>query len=389
MRIYQYKLSRPRDEDGAVAVVVAILSVLLIVIAAFTTDFGMAYAQRQALATGADSAALAVIHAEYTSQVASPTRTCATALTQDAALAATDPLKASKIALTQIQANAPFNATIADSDVSTTLSCASSGTVLQVDVVVNRTMKRILGNVVGASSMRLSREAVAALGVENQIQGLAPIALCTNQADAIMAYHDADVAAGRTDGAQLLDPEKVWTGKSACDVNSKAKAGSGNWGWLDFGGLADKSNGTIGEPVLAASVKAENGTVKLSSGSPPSALVSGVPGNRANGAGVHDEMVKLLGKILTFPVYNSMDTSGGGSGAVFTITGFLSVKLCGFDGSLDVTCAQPGLAVGANVMEIRYVNYTPIGQMDELCAIGSPCASRLYVTKLLKVDGSS
>ena len=54
-----------RDDDGAVAVLVALLSVVLMIVGAFTVDLGFAYAQRLALQTGAD---LSLIH------ISEPTR---------------------------------------------------------------------------------------------------------------------------------------------------------------------------------------------------------------------------------------------------------------------------------------------------------------------------
>lgn len=58
--------SRPGDEQGAVAIVVAILLVVLLGISAFAMDFGLAYTYKRQLQTAADAAALAAasIYAE-------------------------------------------------------------------------------------------------------------------------------------------------------------------------------------------------------------------------------------------------------------------------------------------------------------------------------------
>jgi hypothetical protein len=50
---------RDRDEDGAIAIIVALLAVGLLVIAGFTVDFGQAYLMKRNLQTGADAASLA------------------------------------------------------------------------------------------------------------------------------------------------------------------------------------------------------------------------------------------------------------------------------------------------------------------------------------------
>lgn len=366
------QLSVSRDDDGAVAIMVALFAVMLIVVAAFTTDFGMAYAQRQALATGADSAALAVVHEKYTSQTVNPTRTCSQLLAEDPTLAAASPPKdAATIALAQVNANAPFNATIPASDVTTTLSCDSTAKVLQVSVKVNRTISPILGSVLGASPMHIDRTAVAALGVVNEVRGLSPIALCTNQANAIVAAHVADAAVPRADRAQLVAAQKVWGSGSQCG----AADGSGNWGWLDFG----QGNG---ESALGAMITSSySGTLTLNPTAPPSYSMDGTPGNRANGNPVHGGMSTIMDKTVTFPVYSTV--TGNGANAHYTVIGFLSVKLCGYDITTRGACYDDTVPMASNDMQIRYVDYTPSGQLGKLCDIGAPCAYNAYVTKLL------
>ena len=52
---------RQRDERGAIAILVALIAVILLILAAFVTDFGMAYAHKRELQNGADSASLAAV----------------------------------------------------------------------------------------------------------------------------------------------------------------------------------------------------------------------------------------------------------------------------------------------------------------------------------------
>lgn len=58
------RADRVRSESGATAILVGLLFVALLVIASFTTDFGMAFVSKRQLQTGADAAALAAA-AEY------------------------------------------------------------------------------------------------------------------------------------------------------------------------------------------------------------------------------------------------------------------------------------------------------------------------------------
>ena len=59
MRVRVKLSARRRDEEGAVALLVAFLAVGLLVVAGFTVDFGQAYLMKRNLQTGADAAALA------------------------------------------------------------------------------------------------------------------------------------------------------------------------------------------------------------------------------------------------------------------------------------------------------------------------------------------
>jgi Flp pilus assembly protein TadG len=364
MRIH---LRGSRREDGAVAIMVAFLAPILVVLVAFTTDFGMAYAQRQALATGADSAALAVIHTEYNTQLTSLTRTCDSARVDDAVLA-------KSIAVAQINANAPFGATIPASDVTATLSCESGGTVLQVKVTVNRSITPIFGGVVSASPQHIDRTAVAAMGVVNQVVGLEPIALCNKQAQAII-----DLAGpGPIYTNQVVPLDKDWGAGSTCgNVDS-----AGNWGWITF---PTQANGESGLGTMVTTGYSGLLTIDNST-TPPSYTLNGLPGNKANGTPVQTGLQSIMDKSVTFPVFDSGTTSGNGSTATYRVIGFLSAVICGYNGgnkTVTGLCYDSTKPMTTNSMQIVYVAYTPVGSVGEVCKIGSACAFNAYVTSLL------
>ncbi|WP_442940073.1 pilus assembly protein TadG-related protein [Nocardioides sp. B-3] len=50
---------RPRNRDGAIAVLVALLAVVLFTLSAFVADLGVAYTSKRQLQTAADAGALA------------------------------------------------------------------------------------------------------------------------------------------------------------------------------------------------------------------------------------------------------------------------------------------------------------------------------------------
>lgn len=367
------QLNDSRREDGAVAVMVALFAVILIVVAAFTTDFGMAYAQGRALSTGADSAALAVAHTKYLSAMANPKLTCSDLKVLSAADEA--------LARAQVRANKPFNEVIQDADVATTLDCVgtSSGT-LQVTVAVNHTSGPILGGVLGASPMNVGRQAVAIMGVGNQVGGLEPLALCTDQAKAIIA--SVTVGTPPTYPVQKVSLSKVWGGTSLCGDSA---GGAGNWGWLQFPG-----QGT-GEKELGDMITSGySGTLTLdTSATPPSYTIGGTPGNKANGTPVQNGLKAIMDTPVTFPIYGSGTIDKSGNNATYKVIGFLSVKVCGYNsGSKLVQGAcydsSPALALTGDDMQVQYVNYIDADKIKLTCAIGDPtCAFNSYMTTLV------
>jgi len=372
-----------RREDGAVAIMVAFLAVILVVLVAFTTDFGMAYAQRQALATGADSAALAVVQAQYKIEMADPTHpNCDALVARDTALASGNAAKASTIALAQVNANAPFKATIPADDVKTELSCNSVAKVLQVSVTVNRSITPIFGGVVSASPQHIDRTALAAMGVGNGVHGLTPLGLCQNQANAIIKQHDADVVnyprplgGVGFESAQLISQTKVWA-----DATSQCgDGGAGNWGWLDLGQGSNSAN-ALGDLITSG---VDPGALTLDT--TDTYQIGGVPGNKANSQNTRNAMLSIMDTTITLPVY-SLVTNPGGT-AVYTVYGFLSVKLCGF-GTIHGTCYDNSMTLGSDDLQVSYVDFTPAGKFGKLCDIGSRCAFNGYVTKLLAPPSS-
>ena len=72
-----------RDDDGAIAVIVALLLVVTVGIAAFTTDFGSAYVSKRQLQSAADAGSLAAAQ-----ELGKYSGTCASVSTNSTARAA-------------------------------------------------------------------------------------------------------------------------------------------------------------------------------------------------------------------------------------------------------------------------------------------------------------
>lgn len=400
------QLNRNRDDRGAVAILVAILATVLVVIAAFTTDFGMAYAQRQALQTGADSAALAVVRAEYEKVQAEPSLTCSQ-LRDDAAASAPG------TALQAINDNAPFGIQLTAADVSVDLSCVgmSSGT-LKATVGVSKTIDTIFGGVIGISTLSVGRGASAALGVANGVTGALPLAICTAVAQSIV--EDAAKYSPQRPH-ELVDLAKVWKASAQCGTsagngngngNGKGNGsgssgstgsttvdGSGNWGWLYCDGN--------GAPALAANIAGGcSQPITLNAGTPPTVpanvLMSGTPGDKVNSQQVIEAMQSLINKdgLVAIPVYDQV--SGQGAGTQFRIIGFLSAKVCGIKSNSKAatgTCYLAGkeiltgqdVSLTDNSLQIIFSSYAPVSDLSSVCALGnSSCSFNAFVTKLVQ-----
>jgi Flp pilus assembly protein TadG len=341
---------------------VALLSVVLLVMLAFTADLGMAYAQRQALGSGADSAALAIVRSEYAKQLRSPARTCA-------GIAAADGTAAAGIALAQVNANAPFGDPLTASDLQVDLSCTGAGA-LSASVKVTKQVPRTVGKVAGSAPLTVTRRSVASLAVVNRVTGVEPIGVCRYQAQAIIDDAAADLSANQPSRAELVSLSKVWTGSRTCD----GSGGSGNWGWLDLG----QGNG---ESALGTTIENGSSTPLTVSGSPPTLPLDGTPGNRSNGNPVHDAMAAIMDRTVVLPVYGSY--SGNGANATYTVTGFLTVKMCGYDGSVRGTCYDPMVPMSGNDLQVRFVSYAPAGQLDSVCGLGdASCSFDAFTTGL-------
>lgn len=341
---------------------VALLSVVLLVMMAFVADFGMAYAQRQALGTGADSAALAIVRSEYAQQLRNPTRTCAST-------AAVDGAQAQGIALAQVNANAPFGKPLTASQLQVDLTCVGAGA-LSASVKVTKTVPRTFGKVAGSAGITVQRSSTASLAVVNRVTGVEPIGICRYQAQAVIDDAAADLSANQPYRAELVSLTKVWTGNRTCD----GSGGSGNWGWLDLG----QGNG---ESELGQAIQDGSSTPLTVSGSPPSLTLNGTPGNRANGNPVRDGMSAIMDKTVVLPVYGSY--AGNGSNATYTVSGFLTVKMCGFDKTTTGTCYDPSVPMTGDDMQVRFVSYAPVGKLDSACGLGdASCSFDSFTTGL-------
>ena len=317
---------------------VGLLLVPMMILLAFTLDLGIAYAQAQAFAAGADSGALAIAGAKRTglSSNAAVAPTCASILSNDAG-------QALAIAKKQADANRPYDlkSSTGQVDVQTSLTCDAAG-ILRVKVTVQRDVPTTLGRLAGISSIKATRQASAGLSVVGSMNGGAfPLTICDDQARAIMSR-----ATSSPYPVEVIDVNKVW--KADC---SGKGGGSGNWGWLDCGG-----NGT---PTLADAIVNGCGIDLTITGTPPTITVDGQPGNKINAGPVRSALDTVKGQTFAFPVYDKV--TGNGSNTQYRVVGFINLKFLDYDKDGNIT--------------VQYDSYSPVGSLSTTCGIGGTCAS--------------
>ena len=334
-----------RREDGAVAVMVALMLTMLVGIMAFVTDFGMAYANKTAVQNGADAAALAV--ARQVTTTASPAINC----TGLALASAADP-SLRTLAEQYFANNTPRGGELAAGTAGLSFACTSTG--FTVSVTGTQDSPTFFGQIYGASKIPISQSAKAVIGPAKEVTGLRPFAVC--QADAgLMAT----------------------TGLSFTISFDSSDAGCGyapgNWGVLDFDG-GNNSTGSVADWIL----NGYSGSISVATPS----YFDGNPGAPNPGA-LESEMDAILGIDITLPVFDAV--TGNGNNTKFRITGFVTATMCGWkfqnkngQAACFTSVANP---VPSNYLQVKYKNFIPIGQISTTCALGNVTCdngTRLY-----------
>lgn len=403
--------TRRSREDGAVAIIVAILMVLLVGMGAFAVDFGAAYATKRQLSTAADAAALAAAE-YYGSQVG---QTCSALIGSDALYAAA---QSSADAVFTANMSGPYFASAAPPPTGTLSRpvCSSQGS-LFVTFGDGATTKTVLAGVFGVKQITTSRQAVAEVSVPNVGTGLRPIALCLSLSSAeavdsnpnsVVPVYFPDPTCGNVPGnwyllrcpgqgsssdsqlgSYLLNgcPEPVQIIDTDLDSDSDGNQITGN----GDGDLTDDTAVTI-IPTLDAGC--------LISGNPANCLVastgnkfdSGIdgcpPGTPSGGYTAAEALYCLTQNATTvlFPVFFPGSVIGqGGTNAQYPIYGLLGATVCGFHttsgkGAVnDISSKCSGAAFPASpttpdYLLLKWSTYQSYGQSSgSTCALGTGC----------------
>lgn len=298
-------LHRPAGEHGAAALLVAALTIVLIGVLAFVTDFGMAYANQRRLQNGVDAAVLAV--GQKVATTTGSRQSC------EQLLASLDQAELREFALEFLEQNAPGDGVaLQDGAAGFRVECTALGDTGAEQLVVSATAAQpsptFFGGVLGADGIALREDARAVVGV-GLPRGLRPFAICGQ---------DAQDLASADSQAQTLVFVK---GDEACGGGGAA----GNWGLLDFDGTGGGRGS--GKDCDSASAMLNCWIKEGYAGTLPNPAIVGAQTGAFGGLG--DEMSAILGKEIPLPVYSSV--SGNGDNAKYVVTGYIFVEICAYD----------------------------------------------------------
>lgn len=287
-----------RQDEGAVAVLVAICTLLFMVLAAFALDIGNAYAQGRQLSVAADAAALAA--AAKVGESVAPGLTCEQGLASinEQAIAKTT---ADEFNTQNNKSNSTGVAEPVDSATVTCVDTTGDGVSDSIEVTVNnsRAVKTALAGVIGIDEITPNATAVARYVRTSSSGGLRPWAVC-----------DKTVKA-----AQDSPDTTFWTGidkiAGPCDTSA-----SGNWGSVDFDG-----GGNSAVDLARWTALGYPGRVPIPSTIPADPGVS-------NSADLKAAFENLVGQVVQFPSVTGFG-DGGGNNANFPTLGITTVRVCG------------------------------------------------------------
>lgn len=388
---------RLQRDRGAVAVIMSILMVLLIGMAAFTIDYGYAYAQRRALSTTADGAALAAAR-EFQLRRTN-TDTCSTLITLHST-AATD--AANEI----LTANGQGGAGVA-------MNYDCSAGYLGISAHTTKESPSFFGGIYGQDGyaiQRVSKATVAPAG-STMSGGFRPFGLCETDAQRVLNGLQGviDPITGEVD---VSTPVKIHLAKTVgtlCGLDvGETISGSGNESRIQLDpSLDDYLEAMTSTAPMNLSVS--NGQVTCPFQTAPSGWCAAFPGVGGTNSQVTTAINALLDTSFMFPVYDK--TSGEGSNTRYRISGFISATLCGWQlKNIEESQGKPKVNAGlcydssvanrfvkadGDALQLRAARYVPPSQLatcgpDGLPATsGSPCpiTTNTFVPIISKLIG--
>ncbi len=348
VQVRQRPRSRAGAEDGVVTILMAGGTVVLAIVLAFVTDFGLAYANKQALQSGADAASLAA--ARSIAETALPNQRCSSI---DASMEAS----AAAVAQEYFRLNGTADDATIGPGPNGYIQC--DGDALTVHVLAAQTSPYLLGGsfAEGSDGIHLEVEAGSAVGPAGSALGVRPFAVCKVDADALISAYQ-------------------YARNIVLDNKSDRGCGkaSGNFGLLDLDG-ASNGKSQLRDWVVDGYEREINAGTTL----------EGKPGDTGGGA-LDADMQSVIGDEVILPVFDSVTDEG--ANARYTISGFISVEVCGFEFASKKGiggCFDPSATPAPDknsYLQVRFKRFIAAGQLNLTCGLGTGCDRGARVVKL-------
>ena len=310
-----------RAEQGAIALMAAMLCVVLFAVAAIAVDLGMAYVSKRQLQTAADAGVLAATQV-YKDQSDS----CATLLTNS-----TLRQQAQEAADKWAEANRPGKV-----GTPIELSCPAGGGISVRYSVSGDTGTSFTGIFNGPSSISTARTAGANIGSVVNVGGLRPWGICSQVVN----------TSGNVIFVPMLGGSTATGGPQVCGNQNPP----GGW-WVATCNGQSNANGATALAVLNGCAQTyaavPNQQASWNSNQLYNHLVGYCPSGSANstclkqdqGNNFHnstDSWQTLVGQTIQMPVFcvrtkcSTMAVAGNGNNAAYAIQQIATVELCGF-----------------------------------------------------------
>jgi Flp pilus assembly protein TadG len=353
---------------------IAIATTMLVLISAFTVDFGLAYNSKRQLQTGADSASLAAA-GKLTGTPGNCSAISSNTTAVDAAHATADAISDSNRA-----GRIPTDWNVA---------CSADNKRVEVRYTNGGTTNTIFGALAGARSIASERSATAELFVPASVTGLRPYFVCISDAQALAVTAGSswvkltfpNAACGNQPGNwYTVDCPEDGTGNSTTVIANNTQNGcDAEITIVDTSAARDPITGAVTNSALETSLllAACNHTPALSG---PNGCLTGNTGNLTANA-IQNAWDGLLGKQIALPVFKVGTVTGNGNGATYPIESILGVKVCAYqwqnkDGvSSDPDCA--GIVIPSVNEDHLWLKYTSLQVSGSTrpspnCGIGDP-----------------
>lgn len=360
---------------------IAIATTMLVLISAFVVDFGLAYASKRQLQTGADAASLA-----GAGKLIGTPGNCSTIS------ANTTAVNAAKATADAIADNNRSGRIVTDWNV----ACSADSKRVEVRYTNGGTTQTIFGSLAGAKRIASERSATAEIFVPASVTGLRPYFVCVSDAQALEATNGTgwidipfpnDACSHQPGNWYTVDCPEDGTGNSTSVIAVNTRDGcDSEITIVDTSAARDPVTHQVINDALETSLllAACNHTPALSG---VNGCLTGNTGNLPSNP-IESEWINLLGKKIAVPVFKTGTVVGTGNGAKYPVEAILGVKVCGYKyqnkntASSDADCA--GIVFPSDNTDHLYLKFVEIQVSGSTkpspnCAVGDPLCNYLSV----------